>query len=46
MDLHVFSDGITFSTTQRQKPVIVKLSTEHEAELAGVVISRLISDNS
>ena len=45
MDMHVFSDGVTFSSSQRQKPVIVKLSSEQEAEMAGVLISRLLSEN-
>lgn len=45
LDLHVFSDGVTFSSSLRQKPVIVKLSSEQEAEMAGVLISRLLSEN-
>ena len=45
MDLHVFADGVTFSSSQRQKPVIVKLSSEQESEMAGVLISRLLSED-
>lgn len=44
MDLHVFSDGLNYSVTTRQKPVIVKLSVPEEAELCAMVITRLINE--
>jgi hypothetical protein len=46
LDLHVFADGINFSTTQRQKPVIVRLSKPEEADLVGVLLSRVLSEAS
>lgn len=44
LDLQVFSDALNFSTSTRQKPVIIKLSKSEEAELCGVLISRLINE--
>lgn len=44
LDLHIFSDGLNFSSSVRQKPVIVRLSSTEEAELCGVLISRLLNE--
>lgn len=44
VDLHVFSDGLNYSVTTRQKPVIIKLPVSEEAELCALVITRLIND--
>jgi hypothetical protein len=44
LDLHIFSNGLNFSSSLRQKPVIVRVSRSEEAELCGVLISRLINE--
>lgn len=44
VDLHVFADGLNYSVTTRQKPVIVRLSVPEEAELCALVITRLINE--
>lgn len=45
LDIHVFNDGLNFSSSTRQKPVIVKLSRSEEAEMCGVLISRLLNES-
>jgi len=44
VDLHVFSYGLNYSVTARQKPVIIRLSVPEEAELCALVITRLINE--
>jgi len=44
LDLHVFADGLNYSASNRQKPVIVRFSAPEEAELCALVISRLINE--
>lgn len=45
VDLHVFSDGLNYSVTTRQKPVIIKLAVREEAELCALIITRLINES-
>lgn len=44
LDLHVYADGLNFSSASRQKPVIVRLSRIEEADMCGVLISRIINE--
>lgn len=44
VDLHVFADGLNYSVTTRQKPVIIRLPVPEEAELCALVITRLINE--
>jgi len=44
VDLHVFADGINYSVTTRQKPVIIRLPVPEEAELCALIITRLINE--
>lgn len=44
LDLNVFSNGLSFSATNRQKPTIIQLSVSEEAELCALIISRLINE--
>lgn len=44
LDLHVFSDGLNFTADGKVKPVIVRLSSNEEAELSALLITRLINE--
>ena len=44
VDLHVFADGLNYSVTTRQKPVIIRLRVPEEAELCALIITRLINE--
>ena len=44
IDLHIFADGLNYSVTTRQKPVIIRLSAPEEAELSALVIPQLINE--
>ncbi len=44
LDVHLFNDGLNFSSSLREKPVIVRLSKNEEAELCGAIISRLLNE--
>jgi hypothetical protein len=44
LDLHLFSDGLNFSSSLRQKPVIVQFPNGEDAEVCGLVITRLINE--
>ena len=43
LDLHVFTDGLSYSVTNRQKAIIVKLSSPEETELCALIVSRLLN---
>jgi len=40
-----FSDGLRFSVTNRQKPVTIQFFTDKSAEIACVLISRILNDS-
>jgi hypothetical protein len=44
LDLHIFSDGINYSVSNRAKPVIVRLQSADIADLCGLVISRIVNE--
>jgi hypothetical protein len=43
LDLQVYADAIQYSTTTRQKPIIVGFQHSEEAELSALIISRIIN---
>lgn len=43
LDIDLFADGLRFSLTNRQKPVTVQFYSEQSAELAGLLISRVLN---
>lgn len=43
LDLDLFSDGLRFSLTNRQKPVTVQFYSQQSAELAGLFVSRVLN---
>lgn len=44
LDLHIFSNGLNFSVAGKVRPVIVQFSLNEEAELCGLIISRIINE--
>jgi hypothetical protein len=44
LHLEPFSDGLRFSVTNRQKPVTIQFFTDKSAEIAAVLISRMLND--
>jgi hypothetical protein len=45
LDLQLWADALQFTSTTRQKPVIVKFDAPEESELSGLIISRLLDEN-
>ncbi len=43
IDLQLFSDGIKFSVSNRQKPIIVGIYSAQASEVSGLIISTLIN---
>ena len=43
LDFQVYADAVQYSTTSRQKPIIVGFPASGDAELAALVISRVIN---
>jgi hypothetical protein len=43
MNLEMFSDGLRFSLTNRQRPVTLRFFTPQSTELAGMYISRMLN---
>ncbi|MFM9905293.1 MAG: hypothetical protein ACKVQJ_12065 [Pyrinomonadaceae bacterium] len=43
LDLQLYADALQYSTTTRQKPIIVKFRSGEEAELCALVISRAMN---
>lgn len=44
LDLQLWADALQFTSTSRQKPVIVKFEVAEDSELSGLVISRLLNE--
>ena len=44
IDFNLYSDALSFSVEGRQKPVIAMLARPEEAEMCGVLISRLLNE--
>ncbi len=44
LDLHLFENGLNYSAEGRVKPIIIALGSGEEAELCGLIISRVIND--
>lgn len=44
IDLQLFADGLKYSVTSRQKPTIIQFDINEEAELSGLVISRILNE--
>jgi hypothetical protein len=45
IDLHLYSNGLNYSSSQRQKPTIIMFSLPEIAEIAGLLISRIINES-
>ena len=45
LDLEVFADGLKIASTTRQKPTFIKFSRTEEAELAAIIISRILNEH-
>jgi hypothetical protein len=45
LDLQVFADGLKIASTSRQKPTYISFYRSEEAELAAVLISRIINES-
>lgn len=43
LDVHLYKDGLRFSSTTRQKPVVIEFHNPDLAELAGIYLSRVIN---
>jgi hypothetical protein len=44
IDFNLFADAVSFSVEGRQKPIIASLSRSEEAEMCGVLVSRLLNE--
>jgi len=44
IDVSLYLDGIKVSVTNRAKPVLIRFADSRNAEIVGVVVSRLINE--